>query len=165
MILFMPGMAFGTGAGVLVGQNLGAGKPERAERGVWLAAALVEGMILVASLAIFLWPEAIVRVFNSEQAVLDLAVPFLRIAVVGYTVVGLSAVMMMSLSSAGDTLFPMLVTVFTVWAVQLPLVIFLPKLEGLGVLGVRWAIVSGMLISTAVYVWYFRLGRWKRKKV
>ena len=119
MLLFMPGMAFGTGAGVLVGQNLGANRPDRAERGVWLATALVESLVLASSLAIFLWPEAIVRVFNSEPAVLEVAVPFLRIAVVGYAVVGFSSVMMMSLSSAGDTLIPMLVTIFSVWAVQL----------------------------------------------
>jgi len=165
MMLFMPGMSFGTGAGVLVGQNLGANRPDRAERGVWLATALVEGIVLTCSLAIFLWPEAIVRVFNSEPAVLEVAVPFLRIAVVGFAVVGFMGVMMMSLSSAGDTLVPMLVTVFSVWAVQLPLIILLPKVGGLGVLGIRWAIVAGMIISAVVYVWYFRLGRWKRKKV
>lgn len=165
MLLFMPGMAFGTGAGVLVGQNLGANRPDRAERGVWLATAIAEGIVLVSSLAIFLWPEAIVRVFNSEPAVLEIAVPFLRIAVVGFSVVGFASVMMMALSSAGDTFVPMLVTIITVWAVQLPLVILLPKVGDLGVLGVRWAIVVGMLISAVVYVWYFRLGRWKRKQV
>lgn len=165
MILFMPGMAFGTGAGVLVGQNLGANQPERAERGVWLATAIVEGIVLTCSLAIFLWPEAIIRVFNSEPAVLEIAVPFLRIAVVGFAVVGFASVMMMALSSAGDTVIPMLVTITTVWAVQLPLIILLPKVGDLGVFGIRWAIVIGMLISAAVYVWYFRLGRWKHKQV
>ncbi len=165
MILFMPGMAFGTGAGVLVGQNLGAGRPDRAERGVWLAAALVESVVLSLALAIFIWPDSVIRIFNSEPAVLAVAVPFLRIAVVGYAVVGFTGVMMMSLSSAGDTLIPMLVGIFSVWAVQLPLIFILPNVGDLGVLGIRWAIASGMVVAALVYVWYFRLGRWKRTKV
>jgi len=165
MILFMPAMAFGMASGVLVGQNLGAGQPQRAERSAWLAAGLVEALMVVISLVILFWAEGIVRIFNTEPELVTLAATFMRIAVSGYIVLGFMASLMQSLSGAGDTVPTMIVSLTTIWLVTLPLAYFLPKVTDLGVYGVRWAMASGMILPAIIYTIYFRLGRWKRKKV
>jgi len=165
MVLFMPGMAFGMGAGVLVGQNLGAGRPERAERSAWLAGALVGGILLVCSIAVLLFAENIARIFNSEEALVATSGKFMRIAVVGYLLMPLTAVFMSALSGAGDTVPPMIISVTVAWLIQIPLAYFLPQITDLGVYGVRWGIAVGMVVSAVAFLAYFRTGRWKRKQV
>ena len=165
MLMFMPGMALGQAAGVLAGQNLGAGKPDRAERGAWIAVLLVEVFLVVCSIVIFVVPGPMVRIFNSEPELVTVATTFLRIAVVGYMVMGFTVSLMSTLSGAGDTVPPMIFSLVSIWVLQLPLAYFLPKVGDLGVYGVRWAIVSGLLFGAVAYLLYFRTGRWKRKRV
>jgi len=165
MMLFMPGMAFGMASGVLVGQNLGANQPERAERSAWLAGGLVEALLVTCSLAILLWAENIVRIFNAEPGLVATASTFLRIAVAGYVVLGLMTVFMQALQGAGDTVPTMIISMVTVWLVTLPLAYFLPRITDLGMNGVRWGMAAGMIFAALTYTVYFRLGRWKRKKV
>jgi Na+-driven multidrug efflux pump len=165
MVLFMPGMAFGTAAGVLAGQNLGAGHPERAERSAWMAVAVVEAFLITASIAILVGAEGIIGIFNSEPGVVATASDFLRIAVCGYAVLGLTSVLMSTLSGTGDTVPPMIVSLVTIWFIQLPLAYYLPTITDLGVLGIRWAMVSTMVVGGIAYLAYFRTGRWKRRRV
>ncbi|HEY91209.1 MAG TPA: MATE family efflux transporter [Dehalococcoidia bacterium] len=165
MVLFMPGMAFGNGAGVLVGQNLGAGQPKRAEKSVWMAGAMVGVMLVVCSVVILLFAENIARIFNQEADLVEQAGIFLRIAVVGYMVLPLIVVFMSALSGAGDTLPPMIISTITIWVIQLPMAYFLPIYTDIGVYGVRWAIVAGMVVGAIGYTAYFRTGRWKRRHV
>lgn len=165
MVIIMTGMGFGLGGGVMVGQNLGAGHPERAERSGWLAAGFVEGLMVICSLAILLWAEHIVSLFNTEPALVELASAFMRIAAAGFFVVGLVVVLMNCLVGAGDTIPPMFFEMAPMWGVMLPLAYFLPQVTDLGVYGVRWAIVANMWVGAIVYTTYFTLGRWKHKKV
>ena len=165
MFLFMPGWGFGLAAGVLAGQNLGAKKPGRAEKGGWLAAGLMESLMVVSVGAILLWPGSIIRVFSPDSALIDIASDFLMIATAGYIMIGFVAVLMQFLSGVGDTLPPMIISILMVWVVQLPLSYLLPKVTDLGVYGIRWAIVAGTIIGAVIYIVYFRLGRWKRKQL
>jgi len=165
MFLMMPGMAFGMASGVLVGQNLGAGKPERAERSVWLAVALVEAIMIAISVVILLWAENIVGIFNTDPEYVKIASTFLRIAVAGYVLMGFMSVLMSALQGAGDTVPGMIINIVITWAISLPLAYFLPKYTALGVYGVRWAMVAAMIVGTVAFLLYFRTGRWKRKKV
>jgi putative MATE family efflux protein len=165
MILLLPSFGLSIASGVLVGQNLGAGQPERAERSGWLAVGVVEGFMLICAAAVLLWAENIVGIFSTEPGLVDVASAFLRIAAAGYLVVGFIAVLQQSISGAGETLPAMLVSVATVWMVQLPLAFLLPRVTGLGVYGIRWAIVAGMVVGAVTYATYFRLGRWKHKSI
>ena len=158
-------MGLGTGAGVLVGQNLGAQQPERAEKSGWLAAGLATCFMLIASVAILLWAESIIRIFSPEPDLAEIASTFLRVAVAGYLMMGFNAVFRHCLSGAGDTLSPMVISILMIWVVQMPLAVLLPRVTNLGVYGVRWAIVAGMVTGAVAYIIYFRLGRWKRKRV
>jgi len=165
MFLQMPAMGLGQGAGILVGQNLGARQPGRAERTGWLAAGVLSAIMIVASLAVFLWAESIIHLFSSDPELISMGAAFLRIATAGYLTVGLSAVFQQAINTAGDTLVPMAIMLLNMWLVQIPLAYFLPRITGLGVYGVRWAIVAGTIMATIVYAAYFASGRWKHKKV
>ena len=165
MMIFMPCMGLGIAAGVLAGQNLGAHQPERAEKSGWLAAGLVEGFMLICSLAILLWSGSIIGIFSAEPGLVAMTSDFLRIQVVGYLVLGLLIVLMQCLTGVGDTLPPMFVSLLTVWLVQIPLAYLLPQVTDLGMYGVRWAMVAGMMVGAVTYIIYFRVGRWKRKQV
>jgi putative MATE family efflux protein len=164
VFLQMPAMGLGQGAGILVGQNLGARQPQRAEKTSWIAAGLLSGMMLIASLAVFIWAESIIRIFNAEPELIELGATFLRIATAGYLLMGLATVFQQSINTAGDTLIPMGIMLLNMWLVQVPLAYFLPRITGLGVYGVRWAIVAGTVTATIVYAVYFVSGRWKYKK-
>ncbi len=165
MLLFMPGMGLGMAAGVLAGQNLGAKQPERAEKSAWLAVGFMEGFMVICSVAILLWAENIIRVFNTEPGLVEIASTFLRIATASYLLLGFTVILRHCLSGAGDTLPPMLLTLLMIWVVQLPLAFFLPQVTNLGMYGIRWAIVAGVVVGAVAYTIYFRLGRWKRKKI
>ena len=165
MILFIPGMAFGQAAGVLAGQNLGAAKPERAERSAWMSLLISEGFLITCSLVLLAWPAQVVSIINSEPELLEIAITYVRIAVTGYVVMGFTSTLMSVLSGAGDTVPPMIFSLITAWVVQLPLAYFLPKVGDLGVFGVRWAMSAGFVVGSVLFLAYFRTGRWKQKRV
>jgi putative MATE family efflux protein len=161
----MPAMALGQTAGVLAGQNLGAGQPERAEKTALLAVGLFTGFITIVSIGLWFLAPNIVRIFNKEPGLIDIAGTFLRITIITYMVFGVVQVLMQCINGVGDTMVPMLVTLLTMVGVMVPLAYFLPRITSLGVYGVRWAMVSGNVIRAVIFVMYFRMGRWKQKKI
>ena len=165
MFLCLPGMGFGMGAGVLVGQNLGAGRPDRAEKNGWLALGFLEAFMVVCSAAILLWAENIMGVFTTDPGLVQLGGIFLRIASAGYIVMAFVSVLQSCIAGAGDTIPTMIISVAMIWVVQLPLAFLLPRYTSLGVYGLRWAIVANVLAGAIAYIIYFKLGRWKAKKV
>ncbi|MFC1953684.1 MATE family efflux transporter [Chloroflexota bacterium] len=164
-ILMMPSMAFGMAAGVLAGQNLGAGQPERAERTGWMAVGFAEAIMITGSVIILLWAESIISLFSTDPGVVKVGSDFLRISTAGYLVFGFLLVLMQCLNGIGDTLPAMLITLIGMWVVQLPLAFFLSRYTDIGVYGVRWALVIGIAMRAITYATYFRMGRWKRKEV
>ncbi len=165
MLLMPVSLGLGMASGVLAGQNLGADQPGRAERGSWQATGLSTALMVICSVAVLAWAESIVRIFNTEPQVVAITSTFLRIAASGYVVLGVGAVLGQSLSGTGDTVPPMVIGLVASWVVTLPLAFLLPRVADLGVLGVRWALVAGMLVQAMASVVYFKLGRWKRKRV
>jgi len=78
---------------------------------------------------------------------------------------GFVQTLMQCLNGVGDTWIPMLNTLLTLWIIQMPLAYFLPKINGLGVYGVRWAMVAAVVARAIVFIIYFKGGRWKLRKV
>jgi putative MATE family efflux protein len=163
--IHMPAMGVGQAAGVLAGQNLGAGQPERAEKTGWIAAGLYTCVTVIGSVVIWFWADNVVRIFNTEPALVGIAGTFLRIQIVSYLVFGVVVTLMTCLNGVGDTMIPMLATLLTMWLVQVPLAYYLPRVTDLGVYGIRWGIVSGIVMRAVIYTIYFKRGRWKRKRV
>ncbi|MBI4267759.1 MAG: MATE family efflux transporter [Chloroflexi bacterium] len=161
----MPGVGMGDGSGVIGGHNLGAGRPERAERTGWTAVGLTTGLMIIVSVVVWFWAEHIVRLFNSEPDLVTIASAFLRIQIIGYMLFGFVMVLSHTLEGIGDTMPVMLATLISMWVLQVPLGYFLPKFTSLGVYGVRWAIVAALVMRAVAFFVYFKSGRWKRKIV
>jgi putative MATE family efflux protein len=160
-LAMMGGMGLGNASGVMVGQNLGAGRPDRARKSVAWAAMFVLAINVVVVSLMMIFPRAFLGIFNDDPALLDAAVPWLRIQAIGYFVLGLGAVFMQSYNTAGDTLIPMITVLFSYWIVQQPLAIFLPDL-GLDELGIAWAIMIGTASRLLIFVPYYFTDRWLR---
>jgi len=102
-------------------------------------------MIIVAATFVFCAPN-ILEIFSNESELIGVASTFLKIAAVGYLLMGIESVLQQSISGAGDTIPPMVVSLVTLWIVQLPLAFLLSNYTDLDVLGIRWA----MVVATAV---------------
>lgn len=161
----MPASGVGQAAGVLAGQNLGAGQPERAEKTGWTAARLFTFFMTAAAIIVWFWAESIVSIFNGEPELVQTAAAFLRIQIVDYMVFGYVVVLMYCLNGAGDTMVPMVTMLVTMWLVQAPLAYFMPRWTDLGVYGVRWAGVIAISLRGLIYVVYFKAGYWKGRKI
>ncbi len=161
----MPCGGLGTAAGVLAGQNLGADQPERAERTGWLSVILSTVFTCVCSVVIWFWAENLAGIFSTEAGLLEITGTFLRIQIAGYLFWGLVIALSMTLNGLGDTVITMLTNLSSMWGVSITLAYFLPRVTGLGVYGVRWAMVIGILVRAVIYSVYFKAGRWKSKKV
>ncbi len=165
MFLFVPGMGLGTGAGVLVGQNLGANQPERAKRSAWLAVVMVEIFMAVCAAAVLIWAESIIGIFSTETGLISLGAAFLRIAAAGYLISSFGMILQNCIAGAGDTLPNMIVSIVTMWAVQLPLAFWLSQHTGLGIYGIRWAMIISGAAAAAAFIAYFWSGRWMKKRL
>lgn len=163
-LVMMGSRGLGQGSGTIVGQSLGAGKPERARKTVAWALLFVFLINVVTAGFLFLFPTFFIRVFNSDPELLDVAVRWLQIACLGYVFLGLGQVFQQSYNTAGDTLAPMLVTLVSIWGVQQPLAAFLPGL-GLDEYGIAWAVVAAVFVRLVFYFPYYFTDRWLRVRL
>ena len=163
--IITPNLGLGSAVAVLVGQNLGAKQPERAVKSTLLGAGILTAFLIACGVIILVWAEGIVTLFNNDPALVAIVAAFLRIATVGYLVMGINSALMNCISGAGDTLPNMIINIIIIWVIQVPLVYILSHYTGLGFYGIRWAIVISTFTGTIAYFIYFRTGRWKHKKV
>jgi putative MATE family efflux protein len=165
MFLLMPAMSFGGGAGVMVGQNLGAKKPERAEKSAWIAVWFVEAILVVVGIVVFIWTGPVVRIFNSEAAVVLTTTQFIRIAIAGWVFMGFGFVLMNCLQSAGDTTASLIIQIIATWVVGILPCWLLPKYTDWGISSIRWAMTANVSVMAIANIIYFRTGRWKTRRV
>ncbi|MBN1808457.1 MAG: MATE family efflux transporter [Planctomycetes bacterium] len=162
---FMPTFAVAQTAATLVGQNLGAKKEDRAQRGALLCTAAAVAIMFTASVLGFAFAPYVVRLFNSDPEVLSIGSTMIRIAAIGYPFAAISIVLNRSISGAGDTVPPMIFNLLILWVLQVPLAVWLAGMERFGVTGVWWAGAATSIVSAAAATTYFFLGRWKRLKI
>jgi putative MATE family efflux protein len=165
MFVLMPAMGLGSAAGILAAQNLGAQQTGRAAKTTWIAIGWFTGLMAVFSVVVWFYAGSIVRIFNPEPGLIDLAAKFLKIQIASYMCNGLMMVMMNVMNSVGDTLIAFIIDLVTMWGIRVPLAVLLPHVANLGVYGVRWALVADTVSSAVVFIIYFQSGRWKRKKI
>jgi putative MATE family efflux protein len=165
MLGFMPTFAIAEASATLVGQNLGAKKPHRAEMSALICAAAAVAVMAVASVIMYVFATPLTRVFNGDADVVREGTLFLQVAAAGYVFAGASIVLSRAISGSGDTVPPMLFALFTLWGLQVPLAYWLSKTELLQVTGVWWAGVAASVVLAALSGTYFYSGRWKRVRV
>lgn len=163
LIIFtiLPSWGLSNAAATLVGQNLGAGEPERAEKSVWRAGYYNTLFLLGVSVLFFSFAPQLLSLFTEERAVLEAGVLSLRIICVGYVFFSYGMVISQSFNGAGDTFTPMLVNIICFWFLQIPLALLMAKTLGMGLAGVCWAIVLSETVLAAIFIVLFRRGRWK----
>jgi putative MATE family efflux protein len=167
VIIFIILLAAGiqNAAATLVGQNLGAGKPERAEKTVWIAGGLNAALLGTIGLVFVLFAESVIGIFTTEPAVVEYGKDCLRIIGYGYAFYGLGMVMESSFNGAGDTVTPTYLNFFIFWLFEIPLAYVLAYRYEMGPQGVFWAISIAFSMLAVVSALLFRRGKWKKQVV
>lgn len=165
MFAHMGSQGLGQASGIIVGQSLGAGKPERARQTVIWGAGFATVINTGLMILIFTFPTVFLSLFTREPEFLEVAKTWLLIQAIGYALVGLGMVVAQSFQTAGDTMIVMLVNLGTLWAVEVPLALLLSRATPLGELGIAWAMVAPWIVRPMVFIPYFLWGRWLRVRV
>src|ERR1700722_16532368 len=165
IFVILPSWGLSNAAATLVGQNLGAGKPERAETAVWRTG--LYNMIFLGTVGVLfvVFAEPVVRLFTQDTAVVPLAASCLRIVSCGNIGYAYGMVMLQAFNGAGDTVTPTIVNFFGFWLLEIPLAYLLAIRMHMQSKGAFWAIVVAEGAIAGASAILFRQGRWKRQKI
>lgn len=161
----LPSWGMANAAATLVGQNLGADQPDRAETSVWRAAFFNFLFLAVVAIVFFVFAGSIISWFNTDPVTISTGVNCLRIVCLGYLFFAYGMVISQSFNGAGDTLTPTLMNLVCFWAIEIPLAYLLAKQLDFGPDGVYISIAISESLLAVVGIVLFRRGKWKMKKV
>jgi putative MATE family efflux protein len=165
MFALLPAFGLANAAATLVGQNLGAKRPDRAEAAVWRACLLSAAFLSVLGILFVAGAGPLVGLFTTDPEVRGYAVSYLRIVSLGFPFYAFGMVVSQSYNGAGDTRTPTLINCFVFWIVQMPLAWGLSHSVALGPRGVFITLLLSFSIFAVVSVTLFRRGGWKRTRV
>jgi len=165
IFVLLPSWGLSNAAATLVGQNLGAKQPERAEQSVWRTG--LYNMLFLGGVGVLfiIFAEPVIHLFTSDPAVVPQAVSCLRILSYGNIGYAYGMVMLQAFNGAGDTVTPTVVNFFGFWLLEIPLAYTLAVPLHLRTNGVYYAIVLAEASIAVAGVFLFRLGRWKRQQI
>jgi Na+-driven multidrug efflux pump len=149
----------------MVGQALGAGKPERGEEAVWKAALYNLVFLGIAGLVFITFANPISHLFTNDPTVAGIAADCLRIISYGYLFYAYGMVLTNSFNGAGDTWTPTWLNLFCFWLWEIPLAYVLARHFEMGPRGVAWAVTIAFSTLALASVVLFRRGRWKLKMI
>lgn len=161
----LPAWGMANAAATLVGQNLGAGEPERAEKSVWRTAFLTFCFFAFVSIVFFVFGENLMRFFTQDEEAVKTGTQCLYILSIGYVFFAYGMVVSQAFNGAGDTRTPTYINLFVFWVLQIPLAYILAKSMNWGPAGVYAAIAVSETVLAFVSVYIFRKGKWKLVKV
>ncbi|GAB2599707.1 MATE family efflux transporter [Spirosoma areae] len=161
----LPSWGLANAAATLVGQNLGAGQPERAETSAWRAAFCNMLFLAAVGAGFFLGAAPIVGLFDDNARIVAIAVECLRVFCLGYLFMAYGMVLSQALNGAGDTRTPTIINIVCFWLVEIPLAYTLANLLNWGPLGVFWSVAISETLLAVLAIWVFRMGRWKTVQV
>jgi len=165
MFTFMPAWGMSNAAATLVGQNLGAKKPDRAERSVWITGKYnAIFMVLVSVFYLALAPQ-IIGLFSAEAEVVSNGALCLQVVAAGYLFYAYGMVISQAFNGAGDTRTPTKINLIAFWVFQLPFAYLAAITFGLGALGVFLAITLAEVMLSLIAIIWFRKGHWKKVQV
>lgn len=162
---YMPAVAYGRAATTLIGQSLGAGRPDRAERSGWLCTWQSMAIMAVFSALFYLLAEPIARWFSRDAQVVALSASYLRVNALGELFLAFSIVLGGALQGAGDTRFQAAASVVTMWALRLPLTWWFCARLGYGAVAAWWIMAATTAIHGLLVLGWWRRGQWKTQEV
>ena len=165
MFALLPSFGVSNAAATLVGQNLGAGKPDRAEAAAWKAGLYNTFCLGAVSLVFLLFAPQLIAIFTSDPAVAPYGIRCLRIVAAGFLFYGYGMVLTQSFNGAGDTRTPTIIHLVCLWLWEIPLAWVLAYPLGLGPTGVFIAVSVAFSTLALVSGWLFAKGYWKTKKL
>ncbi|MFH1515748.1 MAG: MATE family efflux transporter, partial [bacterium] len=161
---FMPVVGLMSGVAVMVGQNLGAGEIDRAEKSVRLGAWISFVYLSFWGIMYMFYPESLVRVFSSDLNVVIPSTIYIfvfAVPVVTYSTLPFNA----ALRAAGDTTIPMVINIIAMYAIRIPIAWYLTLHTSLDYEGIWWAMAIGMIFENALIFLRYKQGIWKRIKL
>jgi len=168
-LVFLPAMGLGRAIDTMVGQNLGADRPDRAAKSVWLAASTGAGVMLLVAVVAVAFTEPIVSVFLGDvpnaPAALAHAVEYVRVRSVEFAFIGVSQVLLGAFRGAGNTRIAMVISIVTLWVGRVGSVTILVFVLGWGATGVWIGMAVGNVMGAVIGVLWFTRGTWKEKYI
>lgn len=161
MFAMMPAWGLSNAAATLVGQNLGAGNPDRAEATIWKVGAYNMFYLVLVSLLFFFFNEELVGIFTNDKAVIAIGAEWLQILSYSFFVYGWWMVSVQAFNGAGDTKTPTKINLVFFWLIQIPLSYFLAIHLGWEQSGVFWGVFVSETSVGIFTLWLFRKGKWK----
>ncbi len=165
MFTLMPAWGMSNAAATLVGQNLGAGEPGRAEAAVWRIGWMNMVFTLAVSVGFFGWHDEIIGLFTRDAGVIAVGGEWLSILAYSYFVYGWWMVAVQAFNGAGDTMTPTWINLVFFWMIQIPLAWTLALPLGMAHSGVFWGVFVSETSVGVFTLWLFSRGRWKNVRV
>jgi len=165
MFTLMPAWGMSNAAATLVGQNLGAQKPERAEQSVWKTGKYAAIFMGTVSIIYLIFARTFLSWFTGNPIVIENGAVCLQIIAAGYLAYGYGMVVIQSFNGSGDTYTPTLINFICFWLFQLPFAYLMAIVLDYGPIGVFWAITLAEILIAIIGIWFFRKGKWKTTKI
>jgi len=161
MFTMMPAWGMSNAVATLVGQNLGAKKPDRAERSVWITGVWNMIFLCLVAVIFFFKSNSLVDIFTDDAGVIAIGGMWLKIVSYSYFVYAWWMVAIQAFNGAGDTMTPTKINLVFFWLIQIPLSYLMSKILGMDVTGVFWAIFISETSVGIFTLWLFTRGKWK----
>ena len=161
----MPAWGMSNAAATLVGQNLGAQQPDRAEKSVWLTGKYNAIFMLCVSVVYLVFAKEIITLFNQTPSVVQNGALCLQVVAAGYLFYAYGMVISQSFNGAGDTQTPTKINFIAFWIFQLPFAYLAAITFEMGALGVFMAITLAEVLLSVIAIIWFRKGHWKKVEV
>ena len=159
----MPSMNISMALSTFVGQNLGAGKPKRVKKGYRSALLIAMSITLVLMVVLLIFGKPLVSIFTSDQEVIAVGARYLRVIAPFYIAFTMMFITNGVIRGAGETIVPMISTLFAMWLVRVPSAVLFSSIWG--EMGIWWAMPTGWLFGMIIAYSYYKTGRWKNKVV
>ncbi|MFN8357202.1 MAG: MATE family efflux transporter [Spirosomataceae bacterium] len=161
----LPSWGMANAAAALVGQNLGANQPERAEQSAWRAAYLNTAFLALVAVVFFVFAPNLVALFTDKPLAIETGIGCLRVICLGYVFFANGMVLVQAFNGAGDTRTPTLMNLVCFWAIEIPLAYFLARELDFGPTGVFASVAISESLMAIIAIILFRRGKWKLVQV
>ncbi len=165
VFMLLPSWGISNATSTLVGQNLGAKRPDRAERSVWITGYVNMVFLGLIGLVLALIPYSFIRLFINDPEVVRYGAECLRIMSYGFVAYGLGMVLVGTLNGAGDTVTPTWINFFCYWILEIPVAYLLSVTFGWKETGVFVSILAAETAMTLLALYFVRRGKWKLREV